>query len=230
MGGSDPRSGGAWGPLIMAVASVSNVGNGDDFVGLDTAGRLHIDDALMEELKAVKALARPAETLMVADALTGQDAVKIATVFHEHIGITGIVLTRVDGDGRGGAALSMRAVTGQPIKFVGVGEKLGEFEEFYPERIASRILDMGDVVSLVEKAAEMVTQEEAEEALQKLKQALRDMTRPNPPPREVPDALSAQEYWDLALRYKQVGWTEQARDALVMAIECHQGHEDNIRR
>ena len=135
---------------------------GYDVLLLDTAGRLHIDTDLMDELKAVKALASPLETLLVADSLTGQDAVTIAKSFHGQIGVTGIVLTRVDGDGRGGAALSMRAVTGQPIKFMGVGEKLDEFEEFHPARIASRILDMGDIVSLVEKAAENVSQAEAE--------------------------------------------------------------------
>lgn len=136
---------------------------GYDVLILDTAGRLHIDDALMQELKDVKALANPIETLLVADSMTGQDAVNIAKTFHQQIGVTGIVLTRVDGDGRGGAALSMRAVTGQPIKFIGVGEKPEEFEEFHPDRIASRILDMGDIVSLVEKAAENFDQAEAEE-------------------------------------------------------------------
>jgi signal recognition particle subunit SRP54 len=141
---------------------------GYDVVLLDTAGRLHIDDELMAELKAVKELAQPQETLLVADALTGQDAVNIATQFHEKIGLTGIVLTRLDGDGRGGAALSMRSVTGQPIKFAGMGEKLTEFEEFHPERIASRILDMGDVVSLVEKAAEAIDKEQAEEMAARL--------------------------------------------------------------
>jgi signal recognition particle subunit SRP54 len=135
---------------------------GYDVLLLDTAGRLHIDDELMSELKEVSQLAKPLETLLVADALTGQDAVNIAKTFHERIGITGIVLTRIDGDGRGGAALSMRAVTGQPVKFMGTGEKLDEFEEFHPARIASRILDMGDIVSLVEKAAETVSQEDAE--------------------------------------------------------------------
>ncbi len=135
---------------------------GYDVLLLDTAGRLHIDDELMGELTAVKSLANPLETLLVADSLTGQDAVTIAKTFHEKIGVTGIILTRVDGDGRGGAALSMRAVTGQPIKFMGLGEKLDALEEFHPARIAGRILDMGDVVSLVEKAAEAVTQEEAD--------------------------------------------------------------------
>jgi signal recognition particle subunit SRP54 len=143
---------------------------GYDILLLDTAGRLHIDDELMSELKAVKQLANPLETLLVADAMTGQDAANIAKTFHEQIGVTGIILTRVDGDARGGAALSMRAITQQPIKFIGVGEKLDEFEEFYPERIASRILDMGDIVSLVEKAAENVTQADAEQMAARMMQ------------------------------------------------------------
>ena len=143
---------------------------GYDVLLLDTAGRLHIDDELMDELHSVKKIANPLETLLVADSLTGQDAVNIAKTFHEKIGVTGIILTRVDGDGRGGAALSMRSVTGQPIKFIGVGERIDEFEEFHPDRIASRILDMGDIVSLVEKAAENVTQAEAEQMAERMMQ------------------------------------------------------------
>ncbi|MFW0776966.1 MAG: signal recognition particle protein [Rickettsiales bacterium] len=141
---------------------------GYDVLLLDTAGRLHIDEELMDELKAVKKISNPIETLLVADSLTGQDAVNIAKNFNEQIGVSGIILTRVDGDGRGGAALSMRAVTGQPIKFMGVGEKIDEFEEFHPDRIASRILDMGDIVSLVEKASENIDQEEAEKMAAKM--------------------------------------------------------------
>jgi signal recognition particle subunit SRP54 len=141
---------------------------GYDVLILDTAGRLHIDDELMAELKAVKELARPHETLLVADSLTGQDAVNVARQFQERIGITGIVLTRMDGDARGGAALSMRAITGQPIKLSGTGEKLDALEPFHPERVASRILDMGDVVSLVEKAAEVFDKGEAEKLAKKL--------------------------------------------------------------
>ncbi|MCE2926488.1 MAG: signal recognition particle protein [Rickettsiales bacterium] len=143
---------------------------GYDVLLLDTAGRLHIDGELMDELKQVKQLAQPIETLLVADSLTGQDAVNIAKTFHEQIGVSGLILTRVDGDGRGGAALSMRAVTGQPIKFIGVGEKLSEFEEFHPARIAGRILDMGDIVALVEKAAEAVDQKEAEQMAERMMQ------------------------------------------------------------
>ncbi len=135
---------------------------GYDVVILDTAGRLHIDDDLMNEVAAVRDATHPLETLLVADALTGQDAVNLARSFNERIGITGIVLTRTDGDGRGGAALSMRAVTGQPIKFVGAGEKLDALDAFVPDRVAGRILGMGDVVALVEKAMATVEKDEAE--------------------------------------------------------------------
>ncbi len=148
---------------------------GYDVLLLDTAGRLHIDDELMEELLAVKKLSNPVETLLVADSLTGQDAVNIAKTFQDRIGVTGIILTRVDGDARGGAALSMRHVTGAPIKFVGVGEKIDALEEFHPARVAGRILDMGDVVSLVEKAAENVTQEEAEKLAARMSKGQFDM-------------------------------------------------------
>jgi len=139
-----------------------------DVLILDTAGRLHIDEPLMQEVAAVRDATQPTETLLVADALTGQDAVNLAKSFAERIGITGIVLTRTDGDARGGAALSMRAVTGQPIKFVGTGEKLDALEAFHAERVASRILGMGDVLGLVEKAAETVDREEAEKLAKKL--------------------------------------------------------------
>ncbi|MFL5332881.1 MAG: signal recognition particle protein [Geminicoccaceae bacterium] len=141
---------------------------GFDVLILDTAGRLSIDETLMAELASVRDIARPHETLLVADALTGQDAVNTARIFHERIGVTGIVLTRMDGDARGGAALSMRHVTGQPIKLVGMGEKLDALEPFHPDRVAARILDMGDVVSLVEQAAELVDKEDAEKLARKM--------------------------------------------------------------
>jgi signal recognition particle subunit SRP54 len=141
---------------------------GYDVVILDTAGRLHIDEPLMLEVAAVRDAAEPHETLLVADAMTGQDAVNVAKAFAERVGITGIVLTRVDGDARGGAALSMRQVTGRPIKFMGTGEKIDAIEPFHAERVAGRILGMGDVVSLVEKAAETVDREEAEKLARKL--------------------------------------------------------------
>jgi signal recognition particle subunit SRP54 len=141
---------------------------GFDVVILDTAGRLHIDEALMQEVAAVRDATQPTETLLVADSLTGQDAVNVGKTFAERIGITGIILTRIDGDARGGAALSMRAVTGKPIKFVGTGEKLDAIEAFHADRIAGRILGMGDVVGLVEKAAETIDREEAEKLAKKL--------------------------------------------------------------
>jgi signal recognition particle subunit SRP54 len=148
---------------------------GYDVVILDTAGRLQIDDELMAEVVQVRDAVTPAETLLVADALTGQDAVNLARGFDEQVGLTGIVLTRVDGDGRGGAALSMRAVTGCPIKLIGVGETLDALEAFHPDRIASRILEMGDVVSLVEKAAETIDQEEAEKLAKKVQKGKFDL-------------------------------------------------------
>jgi len=135
---------------------------GFDVVILDTAGRLHIDEKLMQEVELVRDAVKPAETLLVTDAMTGQDSVNVAKEFNEKIGITGIALTRVDGDARGGAALSMRQVTGAPIKVMGIGEKIDELETFHAERIASRILGMGDVVSLVEKAQENIEQDKAE--------------------------------------------------------------------
>ncbi|MFC0389471.1 signal recognition particle protein [Muricoccus vinaceus] len=133
-----------------------------DVVILDTAGRLSIDDALMEEVAAVKAATKPHQTLLVVDAMTGQDAVNTARNFQDRVGVNGIVMTRVDGDARGGAALSMRAVTGAPIRLLGAGEKLDALEDFHPDRIASRILGMGDIVSLVERAAETIDRDEAE--------------------------------------------------------------------
>jgi len=148
---------------------------GYDVVILDTAGRLHIDEPLMLEVAAVRDAARPTESLLVADSMTGQDAVNVAKAFAERIGITGIVLTRVDGDARGGAALSMRQVTGQPIKFIGTGEKLDAIEAFHAERVAGRILGMGDVVGLVEKAAETVDAEEAEKLARKVQKGNFDL-------------------------------------------------------
>ena len=135
---------------------------GFDVLMLDTAGRLHVDSQLMDEMRAVSTTARPDEVLLVVDALTGQDAVNVARSFTEQVPLTGVVLTRMDGDARGGAALSMRAITGQPIKFAGTGEKLDALEPFRPERVAGRILGMGDVVSLVERAAETIKEEDAE--------------------------------------------------------------------
>jgi signal recognition particle subunit SRP54 len=148
---------------------------GYDAVILDTAGRLHVNEELMLEVAAVREAANPHETLLVADAMTGQDAVNVAKAFGERAGVTAIVLTRVDGDARGGAALSMRAITGKPIVLIGVGERIEAIEPFHAERIAGRILGMGDVVSLVEKAAETVDQEEAEKLAAKLEKGRFDL-------------------------------------------------------
>ena len=126
--------------------------HGNDYVFLDTAGRLHVDEQLMEELQNIRSTVHPHEILLVIDAMTGQDAVNVAKSFNETLGIDGVILTKLDGDTRGGAALSVRAVTGKPIKFIGTGEKLDNLETFHPSRMASRILGMGDVLSFIEKA------------------------------------------------------------------------------
>jgi len=141
---------------------------GFDVVILDTAGRLSIDQALMNEVREIRAVTNPVETLLVVDAMTGQDAVQTAQAFNDSVGVTGIVLTRMDGDARGGAALSMRAVTGAPIKFSGSGEKIDALEEFHPERVAGRILGLGDIVGLVERASETIDQGEAEKLAKKM--------------------------------------------------------------
>jgi signal recognition particle subunit SRP54 len=142
-----------------------------DYVLIDTAGRLHVDEALMDELKDIKELTKPDEIFLVVDAMTGQDAVNVAASFNEQLGLTGVVLTKLDGDTRGGAALSIRAVTNTPIKFVGLGEKLDALEPFHPERMASRILGMGDVLTLIEKAQANVDEEKAKELEQKMRTA-----------------------------------------------------------
>jgi len=148
---------------------------GFDVLILDTAGRLHTDDELINELKVIKKLSSPIETLLVADSLSGQDAVNVATHFNNAVDVSGIVLTRCDGDARGGAALSMRHVTQKPIKFIGVGEKIDDFEPFIADRIGSRILGMGDVVSLVEKAQDVMAEEEAERVTKRLQKGLFDL-------------------------------------------------------
>ncbi len=146
-----------------------------DVVILDTAGRLSIDQALMDEVRAIREATSPAETLLVVDAMTGQDAVNTARAFNEAVGVTGIVMTRMDGDARGGAALSMRQITGAPIKLTGSGEKLDALEEFHPERVAGRILGMGDIVGLVERASETVDQDEAEKLARKMARGTFDL-------------------------------------------------------
>ena len=156
-------------PVQIAIRAMdTGRREGFDIVLLDTAGRLAIDAALMEEVKQIREATNPAETLLVVDAMTGQDAVTTAKAFHDAIAVTGIVMTRMDGDARGGAALSMRAITGAPIKLVGVGEKQDALEDFHPERVAGRILGMGDIVGLVEKASETIDQAEAEKLAAKM--------------------------------------------------------------
>jgi signal recognition particle subunit SRP54 len=157
-------------PLRLCQEALREAANsGCDVLLIDTAGRLHIDEQLMGELKKIKELVNPSEVLFVADAMTGQDAVKSAQEFHNQLGVTGVVLTKLDGDARGGAALSIKAVTGQPIKFVGVGEKYDALELFHPDRLVSRILGMGDVLSLIEKAEEAIDQKQAVELERKLR-------------------------------------------------------------
>lgn len=156
-------------PVEISKASIEEAKqHGYDYVIIDTAGRLHVDEELMNELKNIKAQVKPHEILLVVDAMTGQDAVNVATSFDEALGIDGLILTKLDGDTRGGAALSARAVTGKPIKFVGTGEKLDNLDVFYPDRMANRILGMGDVLSLIEKAEQMIDEKEAERLEKKL--------------------------------------------------------------
>ncbi len=156
-------------PVEIAKAAVEHARrHGNDVVFLDTAGRLHIDEALMTELQNIKAAVNPSEILLVVDAMTGQDAVNAAATFDEALGIDGVMLTKLDGDARGGAALSVRAVTGKPIKFAGIGEKLDAIEVFHPDRMASRILGMGDVLTLIEKAEQAVDEKKAKELAEKM--------------------------------------------------------------
>ena len=157
-------------PVDIAKAAVEHAKkHGNDLVFLDTAGRLHIDEALMEELKNIRDAVQPAEILLVVDAMTGQDAVNAATAFDEALGVTGVMLSKLDGDARGGAALSIRAATGKPIKFIGVGEKLDMIEPFHPDRMASRILGMGDVLTLIEKAEQSFDEKKALETAERLR-------------------------------------------------------------
>jgi len=167
--------------------------NGYDTVLLDTAGRLHIDAPLMEELARIKAAVDPGEILLVADAMTGQDAVNVAKAFHEKLTLTGVVLTKADGDARGGAALSIRAVTGAPVKFVGTGEKLDALEPFHPERMASRILGMGDILTFVEKAQDQVDEKQAKELERKLRK----------------NEFTLEDFRDQLLRLKKMGSMEE---------------------
>lgn len=167
--------------------------NGYDLVFLDTAGRLHIDEALMDELRRVKAAVKPTEILLVVDAMTGQDAVNAATAFDEALGIDGVVLTKLDGDARGGAALSIRAATGKPIKFMGMGEKLDMIEPFHPDRMAQRILGMGDVLSFIERAEQSIDEEKAKKLEEKLKK----------------NRFTLSDYYDQLVQLKSMGSFEQ---------------------
>jgi signal recognition particle subunit SRP54 len=163
-------------PLDIAKRAIEEGKAGSfDLIILDTAGRLHSDEKLIDEIISIKRIANPIETLLVADSMAGQDAVNSAKKFHNSIKLTGVILTRIDGDSRGGAALSIKYVTGCPIKFIGHGEKISDLEKFYPERAASRILDMGDVVTLVEKAIDTVSEEEVEQLTRKMQKGNFDM-------------------------------------------------------
>ena len=163
-------------PVVIAKQAVAHAKDyGNDIVILDTAGRLHIDEALMDELKNIKEAVHPDEIMLVVDAMTGQDAVNVAKAFDDALGIDSVLMSKLDSDTRGGAALSVLAVTGKPIKFVGTGEKLDEFEHFHPERMASRILGMGDVMTLIEKAEDVIDKKNAEEMAKKLQENKFDM-------------------------------------------------------
>ena len=162
-------------PLLICKKALQHAGDyGNDIVIIDTAGRLHIDEALMQELQAIKEQVKPNETLLVIDSMTGQDAVNVAQSFDGALGVDGIILTKLDGDTRGGAALSVRAATGKPIKFAGVGEKIGDLEPFYPDRMASRILGFGDVMTLIEKAGAQIDEKAAAATAKKLKEGQLD--------------------------------------------------------
>ena len=181
-------------PVDSANAAMAHaVRHGNDMVFLDTAGRLHVDEQLMDELKAIKAAVKPHEILLVVDAMTGQDAVNAAQSFNEWLDIDGVMLSKLDGDARGGAALSVKAVTGKPIKFAGMGEKLDQIEPFHPGRMASRILGMGDVLTLIEKAEQALDQKKAEELEKKLRS----------------NKFTLQDYYDQMAQLKNMGSMEE---------------------
>ena len=177
-------------PVDIAKAAISHAKkHGNDLVILDTAGRLHIDEQLMDELRNIKAAVEPDEILLVVDAMTGQDAVNAASAFDQALGITGVMLTKLDGDARGGAALSVRAVTGKPIKFCGIGEKLDSIEPFHPDRMASRILGMGDMLTLIEKAEQSFDEKKARELAEKMKK----------------NSFTLADYYDQLIQLKDMG-------------------------
>ena len=186
-------------PVKIAEAAVRHAkDHGSDMVFLDTAGRLHVDEALMDELRRMKAAVHPSEILLVVDAMTGQDAVNAATAFDEALGIDGVVLTKLDGDARGGAALSIRAATGKPIKFAGTGEKLDMIEPFHPDRMASRILGMGDMLTLIEKAQASYDEKQAAKLEEKLRKS----------------RLTLQDYYDQLQQLKGMGDLSQLADMM----------------
>lgn len=181
-------------PVDIAKAAVAHaIRHGNDMVFLDTAGRLHVDEALMDELKAIKAAVKPNEILLVVDAMTGQDAVNAAQTFNDYLDIDGVMLSKLDGDARGGAALSVKAVTGKPIKFIGTGEKLDMIEPFHPDRMAQRILGMGDVLSFIERAEQSIDQEKAKKLEEKLKK----------------NRFTLTDYYEQLLQLKNMGSLEQ---------------------
>ena len=192
---------------------------GWDTIIIDTAGRLHIDEALMRELKQMKKKVQPTEILLIADAMTGQDAVNIASSFDEQIGIDGVILTKMDGDARGGAAISIRAVTGKPIKFIGTGEKLEMIEQFHPDRMASRILGMGDVLTFIEKAELAMSRKEAEELERKIRR----------------DDFTLEDFMGSLKQLKRMGPLEQLLDMIpgmgkLKALKNFEFDENEIKR
>lgn len=198
-------------PVDIAKAALEHAKKqGNDMVFLDTAGRLHVDEALMEELSAIKAAVNPTEILLVVDAMTGQDAVNAATAFNNQLDIDGVMLTKLDGDARGGAALSVKAVTGKPIKFVGNGEKLDNIEPFHPSRMASRILGMGDVLTLIEKAEAAIDQKKAEELERKLRK----------------NKFTLQDFYDQMVQLKSMG---SMTDILAMMPGMNAGALKNMK-
>ena len=201
-------------PANIAKAALEHAQkNGNNIVILDTAGRLHIDEDMMAELQEIKETVTVHQTILVIDAMTGQDAVNVAADFNNKIGIDGVIITKLDGDTRGGAALSVKAVTGKPILYVGMGEKLSDLEQFYPDRMASRILGMGDVLTLIEKAEAQIDDEKAREMSQKLKKAQFDFE-------DFLESTTADEeygwpfqYHEHAAGYKRHGRSGKERDA-----------------
>ena len=204
---------------------------------VDTAGRLHVDDEMMSELRALKAELQPAELLLIVDAMTGQDAVNMAAQFDQTVGVTGFILTKLDGDARGGAALSIRAVTGKPIKLVGMGEKLDALEAFYPERMASRILGMGDVLSLIEKAEAAFDEEQAQEFERKLRSKQFDLQDFLEQVRQVPKLGPLDQFLDMipglsALRRKMPLEVDPARlkqmEAIIQSMTMEERHSPEV--